>query len=208
MKKIDYKKDDKDLYLPKRKPALIDVPELTFFMVDGQGDPNDSKEYQNALSVLYALSYTVKMKGKELPGYYEHVVFPLEGLWWCEEPPFDLVIRDRWLWTSLIRQPDYVTAEVFAWALALTQKKKPELDFSNVRMETWKEGLCVQMMHMGPYAEEAKTVERMHAFMDEAELVDETGLLRKHHEIYISDPRKVLPEKQKTVLRLPVSRKK
>jgi len=207
MPKVDYKKDHKDLYLPKTSPAIIDVPSMTFIMVDGSGDPAD-KEYQNAISVLYSLSYTVKMKGKELAGYYDYTVFPLEGLWWGDSGTFDIEKRDNWRWTSMIRQPDFVTLDIFKWAMELTKKKKPELDFSKVRLETFTEGLCVQSMHIGPYANESATIEKMDTFIQNNRLTNVTGTDRKHHEIYISDPSKTAPEKMNTVLRLPVIRSK
>lgn len=206
MPKIDYKKDDKQLYLPKATPALIDVPAITFLMVDGQGDPN-GEAYQRAVSLLYILSYTIKMKGKQLPGYCDYTVFPLEGLWWIDGCVFDFAQRDNWRWTSMIRQPDFVTPAVLAWAIELARKKHPDADYANVRLETFTEGLCVQMMHKGPYATEPETVEAMRAYMAQNGLVDAiTFTDRKHHEIYLSDPNKVAPEKRNTVLRHPVER--
>lgn len=206
MPKVDYKKDFKDLYLPKATPALVDVPPMTFIMVDGAGDPN-GEEYQQAVSALYSLSYTVKMKGKELAGYYEYTVFPLEGLWWIDGGAFDFDRRDNWLWTAMIRQPDFVQPDVFEWAVKLAQKKKPELCLSKARLEAFAEGLCVQAMHIGPYADEPATIGRMHSFMEDNHLADATGNVRKHHEIYLSDPNKAKPEKMNTVLRLPVEKK-
>jgi len=205
MHKVDYKKDYKDLYLPKSIPAIIDVPSMAFIMVDGKGDPK-GKEYQDALSLLYSLSYTIKMKGKDIAGYFDYTVFPLEGLWWCEDGTFDCT-RDAWNWISLIRQPEFVTAEIFEWAVERTEKKKPELDFSKARFEHFNEGLCVQMMHIGSYDDEPATIEKMKAFMVQSGLVDMTGTDRKHHEIYLSNPNKTKPEKMKTVIRLPTLKK-
>jgi len=207
IKKFDFKKEYKDLYMPKNKPAIINVPSMNFIVIDGRGDPAN-EEYQSAVSALYALTFTIKMSkmsGKQPRGYFEYVVPPLEGLWWISGGAFDFEKRDNWLWTSMIRQPEFVTLEVFAWACDECCRKKPELDISKARFETFTEGLCVQMMHIGPYASEPESVALMHAFMAENGLVDETGSERKHHEIYMSDPRKTAPEKLKTVIRLPVS---
>lgn len=206
--KVDFKKDYKDLYLPKTKPMLIDVPEMQFIMVDGAGDPN-SEAYQQAIGILYGLTFTIKMSkmsGKQPSGYYEYVVPPLEGLWWVSGGAFSFDQRENWLWTSMIRQPEFVTPAVFDWAVEECGCKKPELDLTRARVSSFKEGLCVQIMHLGPYADEPRSVELMKDFMADNNLIDETGSERKHHEIYLSDPRKTAPEKLKTVLRHPVDR--
>lgn len=205
MAKLDYKKDEKSLYLPKAAPGVADVPEMPFLMVDGTGDPR-GEAYQQAVSLLYGLSYTIKMKGRDWPGYMGYAVYPLEGLWWLENGPFSFTDREGWLWTSMIRQPAFVTPQVLQWAVELTRKKKPGLNYAAVRLEHFTEGLCVQMMHLGPYAEEPATVEAMRGFMEKEGLRDMTGTERKHHEIYLSDPNKAAPEKMKTVLRHPVER--
>jgi hypothetical protein len=207
--KLDYKKEHKDLYMPKNKPVIIDVPSIHFIMMDGRGDPHQ-KDYQRAVEALYALSYTIKMsKMKDPPpGYFDYVVPPLEGLWWVSGGRFDLQKRDNWLWTSMIRQPEFVTPEVFTWALEKCRCKKPDVDITKARFAAFQEGLCVQMMHVGPYAREPETVAIMRAFMAEHNLTDETGSERKHHEIYLSDPRKTAAEKLKTVLRHPVACRK
>lgn len=204
--KLDYKKEFKDLYMPKQKPALIEVPPMSFIMVNGKGDPQQ-EEYQNAISVLYALTFTIKMSkmsGSQPEGYFEYVVPPLEGLWWCEDGGFDFVKRDSWRWTSMIRQPEFVTKEVFEWAVEECKKKKPQLDISQAGFERFTEGLCVQMMHIGPYSDEPKSIKMINDFIEESGLADATGIERKHHEIYLSDPRKTAPDKLKTVLRHPV----
>jgi len=206
-KKVDFKKDYKDLYLPKTAPMLIDVPPMNFIMIDGAGDPNQ-EEYQQTVGALYALTFTIKMSkmsGNQPPGYYEYVVPPLEGLWWITGGAFSFDERDNWLWTSMIRQPEFVTPVVFAWALEECQRKKPELDFTKARFETFSEGLCVQIMHIGPYSDEPRSVSLLEAFIEANGLVDQTGSERKHHEIYLSDPRKTAPEKLRTVLRHPVA---
>ncbi|MBS7007804.1 GyrI-like domain-containing protein [Anaerostipes sp.] len=207
MEKLDYKKEYRDLYMPKKKPALVDVPEMTFFMVDGKGEPGGS-HYQQAMELLYAFSFTIKMSkmGKDKPeGYFEYVVPPLEGLWWTKDGMFVLdTPREEWLWTSMIRQPEFVTEAVFEWAKKEISVKKPGLDVSRIRMESFTEGKCVQAMHVGSYAQEADTMEKMAAFMEENGLKSDVGNKRRHHEIYLSDPRRTAPERLKTVLRTPV----
>ncbi len=209
MEKLDFKKEYKDFYLPKSKPAFIQVPPISFVMVDGHGDPNGA-EYQNAVSLLYALTFTIKMSkmsGNQPKGYFEYVVPPLEGLWNCDDGPFDLKRRDAWCWTSMIRQPDFVTPEVFNWACEEAAKKKKDLDFSKARFETYEEGMCVQILHIGPYSTEPESVAKIAEFITENGLMDDIGKKRRHHEIYLGDPRKTAPERLKTVLRHPVRAK-
>ncbi|MFT8314596.1 MAG: GyrI-like domain-containing protein [Clostridium sp.] len=215
--RLDYKKEFKDLYMPKSKPTLIDVPTMNFIMVDGKGNPNEKEaEYESAVELLYALSYTIKMSkmGNYQPkGYFEYVVPPLEGLWWMKDCKIDFSNKDKFCWTSMIRQPEFVTNEVFQWACSEIIKKKPHLDISKARLETFNEGLCVQMMHIGPYDDEPKTVEQIETYIEGNNLIDAIstiqpdGTIRRHHEIYLSDPRKTSPEKLKTVLRHPVEYK-
>lgn len=205
--KLDYKKEYKDLYMPKG-PMLIDVPEMGFIMVDGRGAP-EGEEYPHAMQALYALTFTIKMSkmsGAQPEGYFEYVVPPLEGLWHGEKGDFDLDRRDKWQWISMIRQPEFVTEEVFLWAMDECRRKKPEVDCSKARFEMFTEGLCVQTMHKGPYSEEPETIAALHRFIEGNGLKNMTGNERKHHEIYLGDPRKCAPEKLKTVLRLPVER--
>lgn len=215
---FDFKKEYRDLYLPKQKPVLIEVPEMKFFMIDGQGDPNTSKEYQEAVEVLYGLSYTIKMSkkgGSQPAGYFDYVVPPLEGLWWFKDDRFDSVLlmdKSQFLWTSMIRQPDFVTEEVFAWAVQELKKKKPNLNTSKARLESLTEGICVQMMHIGPYETEAATIEQMERFILDQGYTNAigdrlpSGQIRRHHEIYLADPRKTAPAKLKTVIRHPVKK--
>ena len=208
-KPFDYKKEYKDLYMPKDKPVLIDVPDMNFIMVDGSGDPNDNPDFQQAIELLYGLSFTIKMskkKGKQPEGYFEYVVPLLEGLWWIDEGVFSLEVRDNWKWTVMIRQPEFVDQDLFAWAQSELKKKKPELPIENARFEAFHEGLCVQIMHIGPYATEPETMKKVEAFIAEQGLRDKVSSGGKHHEIYISDPRRCKPEKMKTVLRHPVER--
>lgn len=203
----DYKKEYKDMYMPSANPMLIDVPPMNFIMVDGSGDPN-GPEFPKAVEVLYGLSFAIKMskmKGNQPEGYFEYVVPPLEGLWWITGGGFSFEQRENWLWTVMIRQPEFVTPEVFAWACSELSRKKPQLPASGARFETFAEGLCVQAMHLGPYATEPETMLRMTDFMAANNLKDRVGNGGgKHHEIYLSDPRKAKPESMKTVLRHPV----
>lgn len=209
MEKIDYKKTGKHLYMPK-SPAIIQVPEMVFFAVDGQGDPNTSPAYAQALEMLYGLSFTVKMSkmgGEEPEGYFDYVVPPLEGLWWTDGPAFDgKAPADKSLfhWTSLIRQPDFVNEAVFAWAAERMAVKKPDLPLSKARFLRWEEGLCAHLLHTGPYDGEPESVCRLHAFVEaQGYETDFTGA-RRHHEIYLSDPRRTAPAKLKTVIRHPI----
>jgi len=206
--KLDYKKEYKDLYLPGKKPGKIVVPPMRFITVEGKGDPNEEDgDYKKAVGLLYALSYTVKMSkmGSCKPqGYFEYVVPPLEGLWWMEGiKGVDLSRKSDFCWVSLIRQPEFVTPQVFAWACGEVERKKG-IDPSPARLETLDEGLCVQCMHSGPYDDEPVTVAKIEAFIEENCLINDIGDTRRHHEIYLSDPRKCNPAKMKTVLRIPV----
>nr|WP_122012650.1 GyrI-like domain-containing protein [Maliibacterium massiliense] len=206
MEKLDFKKAYKDLYLPGAAPMCIDVPAMRFIMVDGEGAP-EGADYQQALQVLYALSFNIKMSKlgpRPIAGYYEYVVPPLEGLWSCKDGPFDVQARGDWCWTSMIRQPDFVTEDVFADALLACQRKKPDLPIARARFVTWTEGRCVQMLHRGPYADEPVSLAQLHAFMQAQQLAPDAA--RRHHEIYLSDPRRADPARLRTVLRLPVKR--
>lgn len=208
-KKFDYQKAYKELYQPKEKPMLVDVPEMTFIMVDGSGSPKD-EDYQSAVEVLYALSYTIKMshkKGKEPPGFFDYVVPPLEGLYWSKDGKLQPTTpKPDWRWTVMIRQPEFVTPEVFYWAVAECEKKKPQLDVSRARLDSFKEGLCVQILHVGPYDEEYRSIALLEEYIAENGLTNLVGKGHKHHEIYLSNPNKTAPEKLKTVIRYPVSR--
>lgn len=207
-KAFDYKKEYRDLYLPGSKPVLVQVPSMHFIMVDGQGDPNDP-EFQQAVELLYGLSFTIKMskkKGVPPPGYFEYVLPPLEGLWWIEGGGFSFEQRDNWRWTLMIRQPEFVSLDFFQWAAGEVNKKKPALELDNVRFEAFEEGLCVQIMHKGPYASEPQTMKTMETYMVAEGFTDLVGRGGKHHEIYLSDPRRGKPENMKTVLRHPVQR--
>jgi len=213
MEKLDYKKVYKDLYLPKTKPVIIDVPEMTFIMVDGKGDPNTCEEYKTAMEILYGLSWGIKMSkmGTAKPeGYFEYVMPPLEGLWWNEGEPFDgIKVKDKnkFLWTSMIRQPEFVTQAVLKQARENLHKKNPELDLDKARLVQYTEGLCAHIMHIGPYDDEPATIQKLNEFIEESGYVNDMSDERRHHEIYLGDPRKIAPERQKTVIRHPIKKK-
>lgn len=207
MKSMDYKKEFKDLYLPKETPSLVEVPPMNFIMVDGAGDPNNNRDFETAVELLYGLSYSIKMskmKGRQPEGYFEYVVPPLEGLWWIDDGCFSFDIRDNWKWTLMIRQPEFVTQEVFEWACRELNHKKPEMAVLKARLGIINEGLCVQAMHIGPYSTEPATIAKMDLYMKANGLQDSLENGGKHHEIYLSDPRKGKTENLKTVLRHPV----
>lgn len=212
MASFDYKKEFPDLYRPKTTPVLIDVPAMPFIMVDGRGNPNTSEAYKAAMELLYGLSYSIKMSkmsGAQPEGYFEYVVLPLEGLWSVDDADYDgtgVIDKDRFCWTSMIRQPDFVTPAVFEQAKQALAKKKPELDLSAARLEVWREGLCAQVMHLGPYDDEPATIETLNAFIEASGYRNDLGGGRRHHEIYLGDPRRVRPERLKTVIRHPVKK--
>jgi len=209
---FDFKKEYKDLYFPGAEPCVIDVPEMVFIMVGGKGDPNTSEEYKNALEILYGLSYAIKMSkmGGALPeGYFEYVVPPLEGLWWGEDGYFDgisIIDKNKFRWTAMIRQPEFVTDKVFENAKLVLQKKKPGLDPASARLVRFTEGLCAQVMHTGPYDDEPATIRGLGQFINDSGYKTDITEERKHHEIYLGDPRKTAPEKLKTVIRHPITR--
>lgn len=210
MTKLDYKKEYKDLYQPSSKPSLIEVPEMLFIAVDGEGNPNTCSEYKQAIEILYGLSFTIKMSkmnGSQPEGYFEYVVPPLEGLWYADGMDFNginVTDKDKFKWISMIRQPEFVTESVFENAKSLLSKKKPHLDLSKARLMKMTEGLCVQIMHIGSYDNEPESIEKMIKFADENGYSDDFTYNRFHHEIYLSDPRRCAPESLKTVIRHPI----
>ena len=208
---FDFKKEYKELYKPKAKPSIINVEQANFIAVRGVGDPNaENSEYKQSISLLYPIAYAIKMSKKgdyKIDGYFDFVVPPLEGFWWQEGiKGVDYANKDSFNFISLIRMPDFVTKEVFEWAIEETTRKKKE-DFSKVEFFTYDEGLCVQCMHIGPYNDEPITVEAMHEYMIEQGYELDITDKRFHHEVYISDVRKISPEKLKTVLRHPIKKK-
>lgn len=211
MEKLDYKKKFKELYQAKPVPSVVNVPQMQFIMVDGKGDPNDGNgKYQAAVETLYALSYAIKMMPKSgtiPPDYFEYVVPPLEGLWWfSDSDAFDDSNKSNFYWTAMIRQPEFVTEEIFITACEIASKKKTQLDLKKARFAVFAEGLCVQCMHQGNFNDEPATLEKMKVFMAEHGLRSDLSDSRRHHETYLSDPRKVEIQKMKTVLRHPVRR--
>jgi len=209
--KLDYKKEYKDLYMPKGKPAVIEVPPIPFITVLGKGNPNEENgEYQKAVELLYAISYTIKMSknGEHIPiGYFEYVVPPLEGQWWIPKgnADTDYTKKSDFCWVSMIRQPDFVTEDVFKWACKEVEKKK-KLDTSKAEYIVFKEGLCVQCMHIGPFDNEPATIEKMETYITQNGYANDISETRHHHEIYLSDPRKCDINKMKTILRIPVKK--
>jgi hypothetical protein len=200
MTKRDVKKEYKQLYQPSATEfSVVEVPPMNFLMVDGHGDPNTSPVYQAALEALYSLAYTIKFALK--PKGIDFVVGPPEGLWWMEDMrEFSMETKDRWDWTMMIMQPDEVTQEVFEQAKIQVTKKKELPALPGLRLETYHEGLSVQILYYGAYADEGPTIARMHAFIHEQGF----EMKGKHHEIYLGDPRRNPPEKLKTVIRQPI----
>ncbi|SEQ66805.1 MULTISPECIES: GyrI-like domain-containing protein [Butyrivibrio] len=225
---FDFKKEYKEFYFPKNKPGIITVPSMNYIAVRGAGDPNqEDSDYKKSIGLLYGIAFTIKMSKKgdhRIEGYFDYVVPPLEGFWWQEERPsensktqtdpaersmvagIDYSHKEDFHWISVIRVPDFVTKEDFNWAVSEATKKK-KMDFSNVEFLTVDEGLCVQCMHIGSYDDEPATVKMMHEFMEAQGYVLDITDKRLHHEIYLSDARKVAPEKLKTVIRHPIKRK-
>ncbi len=201
MKKTDYKKELKHLYLPSTGEVVdVDVPAMNFIMIDGTGDPSVSREFQEAVEVLYGISYTAKFAIKKAEEE-DYVVPPLEALWWADDmSDFLAARRDNWKWTAMIMQPPYVGEEIFERSREELKKKKDPPAISQARFETFHEGLSAQMMYIGPFAEEGPVIERLHAYIAESGHV----LGGKHHEIYLSDFRRTAPEKLKTVIRQPM----
>lgn len=215
MSAYDYKKEFKMLYQPKQKPEIIDVPAMKFIMVKGQGNPNEEDgEYKRAIEALYALSYAIKMSYKgarDIVGFFQYVVPPLEGFWWQEHADgFDYNRKETMKWYAMIRQPEFVDEEIFAWACSEVAKKKPQVHLEGAFFKEVKEGLCVQMMHIGSYDDEPKNIEWMKQYAQEQGYVEDFSSMmddempRLHHEIYLSDPRKGDVSKCKTVLRHPI----
>lgn len=208
---FDYKKEYKELYMPKNKPEIIEVPEMNYIAVRGKGNPNENGgEYQQAIGVLYAVAYTLKMSYKsehKIKGYFEYVVPPLEGFWWQEGVEgVDYSNKENFRWISVIRLPDFVSKEDFYWAVEEAQRKK-KMDCSKAEFFTIHEGLCVQIMHMGAYDDEPATVAVMEEYIKQQGYVNDMTDTRLHHEIYLSDPRRAKPEKWKTVVRHPIKKK-
>ncbi len=207
---FDFKKEYKEFYMPKNKPQIINVPKTNYIALRGKGNPNEEGgAYQQAISILYAVAYTLKMSYKtdyKIKGFFEYVVPPLEGFWWQDGVDgVDLSDKSTFNWISVIRLPDFVTKADFEWAVkAASQKKKT--DCSKAEFMTIEEGLCVQVMHTGSYDDESATVALLDAYLEQNGYINDFDENRLHHEIYLSDARKVAPENLKTVIRHPIKK--
>ena len=205
---FDYKKEYKEFYMPAARPSIVTVPPMNYIAVRGEGDPNaEDGAYKQAIGLLYGIAFTIKMSKKgdhRIEGFFDYVVPPLEGFWWQDGVKWiDYARKDRFQWISVIRLPDFVTKKDFDWAVAEATRKK-KTDFSRAEFLTCDEGLCVQCLHIGSYDDEPATVEQMHRYMEELGYALDITEQRLHHEIYLSDVRKVAPEKLKTVIRHPI----
>ena len=209
---FDFKKEYKEYYMPNTKPQIVTVPRMNYIAVRGTGDPNtEGGDYQKAIGILYAVAYTLKMSYKtdyKIDGFFEYVVPPLEGFWWQDDVDgIDYANKDSFNWISAIRLPDFVTEQSFMWAVRTATAKK-KLDCSSAEFLTIDEGLCVQIMHVGPFDDEPKTIEVMDTYLEENGYITDITKERLHHEIYLSDVRKCDPSKWKTVIRHPIKEKK
>ena len=207
---FDFKREYKEYYMPKNKPEVVNIPTANYIAVRGKGDPNEAGgAYQQAISVLYAVAYTLKMSYKtdyKIEGFFDYVVPPLEGFWWQDGiEGVNYTDKSSFHWISVIRLPDFVTEKDFEWAVGTAAKKK-KLDCSSAEFMTVDEGLCVQIMHMGPFDDEPATVALMDRYLAENGYVNDITAERLHHEIYLSDARKTAPEKWKTVIRHPIKK--
>ena len=208
---FDFKKEYKEFYMPKDKPSIVTVPPMNYLAVRGHGDPNaEDGEYKEAIGLLYGIAFTIKMSKKgsrQIEGFFDYVVPPLEGFWWQDGVSgVDYARKENFNWISVIRLPDFVTKADFDWAIEEATRKK-KTDFSKVEFLQVDEGLCVQCMHIGSYDNEPATIDLMHRFMEEQGYELDISDTRRHHEIYLSDARKMAPEKLKTVIRHPIRRK-
>lgn len=203
MKKVDYKKELKQLYLPSSKEvSIVEVPKQQFIIIDGQGDPNTSKEFHAAVEALFSLAYALKFIVKKGKNAIDYGVMPLEGLWWSDDmTKFSIENKSDWKWTLMIMQPECVTHELFDVALPQVQKKKNLNALSKLRFKTFTEGKAAQILYVGPFSDEGSTVDKIHSY------IQNNGYKTsgKHHEIYLSDITKTAPDKLKTIIRQPVS---
>lgn len=209
MPKIDLKKENKELYNPSAKEvSFVDVPTMNFLKIDGEGDPNTSQEYQDAIEALFPVSFKVKFIS-EKENSQDYVVMPLEGLWWIENmEDFSIQDKSSWKWTSMIRQPDFITKDTIKKAIEEVEEKKNPTALSKMKFESLHEGLSAQIMHIGPYSEEGPTIEKLHNSIKEKGYEFNGSIPgEKHHEIYLSDVRRTKPEKLKTIIRQPIKRR-
>ncbi len=204
MKKIDFKKELKHLYKPSTKEVtIVDVPSMNYLMVDGEGNPNTARAAKEAIEALFPVAYALKFMVKKEKAI-DYVVMPLEGLWWTDDmTEFSMENKDIWKWTYMIMQPEFVTEDMYDKALIQVKKKKNPPALSKMRFESLHEGLSAHIMHVGPFSAEGPTVQKLHNFIKENGYKFD-GLIEKHHEIYLSDLRKISPEKMKTVIRQPI----
>ena len=205
---FDFKKEYKEFYMPKNKPEIVNVPAVNYIAVRGKGDPNEENgSYQKAISILYAVAYTLKMSYKtnyKIDGFFEYVVPPLEGFWWQNHTDrIDYTDKSSFNWISVIRLPDFITKKDFDWAVETAQKKK-NIDCTSAEFLTLEEGLCVQIMHLGSFDDEPQSVSIMNEYIGNNGYENDINEKRLHHEIYLSDARKVPKEKWKTVIRHPI----
>ncbi len=208
---FDFKKEYKEFYMPKKRPEIIDVPPMNYIAVRGKGDPNEENgAYKQVIGVLYAVAYTLKMSYKtdrRIEGFFDYVVPPLEGFWWQDGVKgIDYDKKDRFNWISVIRLPDFIKKDDFEWAVKTAAEKK-KIDCSSAEFITVNEGLCAQIMHIGAFDSESESVELMDKYLEENGYENDISDKRLHHEIYLSDARKVAPEKWKTVIRHPIRKK-
>lgn len=208
---FDFKKEYKEFYMPKKKPEIANVPKANYIAVRGKGDPNEEEgEYKASIGLLYTIAFTLKMSkrtGHEIEGFFDYVVPPLEGFWWQDGVDgIDFTKKEAFQWISVIRLPDFIKKEDFDWAVETAQKKK-RMDCSKVEFLTIDEGLCVQMMHIGSYDDEPASVALMDAYIEQEGYENDLSDTRLHHEIYLSDARKVEPARRKTVIRHPIKKK-
>ena len=208
---FDFKKEYKEFYMPKGKPEIVTVPKMNYIAVRGKGNPNvEDGEYKKSIELLYGIAYTIKMSKKgdhRIEGYFDYVVPPLEGFWWQDDVDgIDYSHKENFQWISVIRVPDFVTKADFDWAIEEATRKK-KMDFSKVEFLEIEEGLCVQCLHSGSYDDEPATIAAMDKFIADNGYENDISDTRRHHEIYLSDARKVAPEKLKTVIRHPIKKK-
>lgn len=208
---FDYKKAYKEYYLPKTTPSIVEIPAMNFIAVRGKGSPNEADgEYSQAIETLYAIAYTLRMSYKgdyKIDGFFEYVVPPLEGFWWMEGIiGIDELHKEKFEWIALLRLPEFISPADFEWARKTAEEKKKK-DYSKAYFYALEEGLCVQCMHFGSYDNEIETLNKMHEYIEKMGYVDDTSDLRRHHEIYLSDPRKTAVDKLKTVIRHPIRKK-
>lgn len=206
---FDYKKEYKEFYLPSQKPTIIEIPQMNYIAVEGQGNPNqENGDYKHSIELLYTIAYTIKMSSKknyQIKGYFDYVVPPLESFWWLEgKKELNYHHKNNLFWISVIRLPDFVTTKDVEWAKKEATKRKKR-DFSKVKFLTYDEGLCVQCMHIGSYDYEPTTIQHMKDYVIELGYDFDITKKRFHHEIYLSDPRRVKTEKMRTVIRYPIS---